>query len=315
MAFAANVDRALLLRRRALKKAEGRRRLALLCLAVIVVLAPAGYWLLANSSAFAVSGVSVSGGGALLSAEVRQAAVGAVGGRSLLQVDAGSIERAVERLPYVRSATVDRAFPHTLSIRITTYRPVAAVRSGKSAYLVSSDGRVLDTDVPAKSRLPVIRVAHGLVLTPGAHVPAGGIVAALDVLGAVPHAFIHRVGHIHKLMTERRRHRRGDRPRTAGPARLERAARSQAAGRGSRPAIDADGDPVGARLRRRLGSRAAGAGIQTLNFNLRVMVDASHAPLDREGRGRYSRTARFPLTGPRMPEFGVAQELRYPTLK
>jgi cell division protein FtsQ len=201
MAFAANVDRALLLRRRALKKAEGRRRLALLCLAVVVVLAPGGYWLLANSSAFAVSGVSVSGGGALLSAEVRQAAVGAVGGRSLLQVDAGSIERAVERLPYVRSATVDRAFPHTLSIRITTYRPVAAVRSGKAAYLVSSDGRVLDTDVPAKSRLPVIRVAHGLVLTPGAHVPAGGIVAALGVLRAVPHAFTHRVGHIHKLMT------------------------------------------------------------------------------------------------------------------
>lgn len=201
MAFAANVDRALLLRRRALKKAEGRRRLALLCLAVIVVLAPGGYWLLATSSAFAVSGVSVSGGGALLSAEVRQAAVGAVGGRSLLQVDAGSIERAVERLPYVRSATVDRAFPHTISIRITTYRPVAAVRSGKAAYLVSSDGRVLDTDVPAKSRLPVIRVAHGLVLTPGAHVQAGGIVAALGVLRAVSHAFTHRVGHIHKLMT------------------------------------------------------------------------------------------------------------------
>ena len=145
MAFAANVDRALLLRRRALKKAEGRRRLALLCLAVVVVLAPGGYWLLANSSAFAVSGVSVSGGGTLLSAEVRQAAVDAVGGRSLLQVDAGAIERAVERLPYVRSATVDRAFPHTLSIQITTYRPVAVVRSGKSAYLVSGDGRVLDT--------------------------------------------------------------------------------------------------------------------------------------------------------------------------
>jgi cell division protein FtsQ len=201
MAFAANVDRALLLRRQALKKAEGRRRLALLCLALIVVLAPGGYWLLANSGAFAVSGVSVSGGGTILSAEVRQAAVGAVGGRSLLQVDAGAIEQAVERLPYVRSATVDRSFPHTLSIQVTTYRPVAAVRSGKSAYLVSSDGRVLDTGVPATSRLPVIRVARGLVLTPGHDVPAGGIPAALDVLGAVPHAFAHRVGHIHKLMS------------------------------------------------------------------------------------------------------------------
>ena len=151
MAFAANVDRALLLRRRALKKAEGRRRLVLLCLAVVIVIAPGGYWVLANSSTFAVSGVSVSGGGTLLGAEVRQAAIHAVGGRSLLQVDPGAIERAVEQLPYVRTASVDRTFPHTLAIRITTYRPAAAVRSGKSAYLVSSDGRVLSTTSPRRA--------------------------------------------------------------------------------------------------------------------------------------------------------------------
>lgn len=199
MAFAANVDRALLLRRRALKKAEGRRRLVLLCLAVAAVLAPVGYWVLANSSAFAVSGVSVSGGGSLVSAEVRQAAVGAIGRKSLLQVDASAVARAVEKLPYVRTASVDRSFPHTLSIRITTYRPAAAVRSGKAAYLVSSDGRVLSQDVAKDSTLPVIRVAHGLALTPGQHVPAGTIVAALGVLRAVPHAFVHRVGHIHKV--------------------------------------------------------------------------------------------------------------------
>jgi cell division protein FtsQ len=202
MAFAANVDRALLLRRQALKQAEGRRRLALLCLAVAVVLAPAGYWLLANSSAFAVSGVSVSGGGAIVSAEVRAAAAEAVGGRSLLQVDAGAIERAVERLPYVRTAVVDRAFPHTLSIQITTYRPAAAIRSGRSAYLVSSDGRVLSRDVPENNRLPVIRAARGLDLAPGRRVPAGDVAAALSVLRVVPHTFVHRVGHVRKLVTD-----------------------------------------------------------------------------------------------------------------
>jgi len=201
MAFAANVDRALLLRRKALKQAEGRRRLALLCLAVAVVLAPAGYWLLANSSAFAVSGISVSGGGAIVGAEVRAAAAGSVGGRSLLQVDAGDVARAVERLPYVRTATVDRSFPHTLTIRITTYRPAAVVRSGKATYLVSSDGRVLSEGAPEKSRLPVVRVARGLSLAPGRQVPAGAITAALSVLRAVPESFTHRVGHVHQLVT------------------------------------------------------------------------------------------------------------------
>jgi cell division protein FtsQ len=201
MAFAANVDRALLLRRRALKQAEGRRRLALLCLAVAVVLAPAGYWILANSGAFAVSGISVSGGGTIVGAEVRAAAAGAVGGRSLLQVDAGDVARAVERLPYVRTATVDRSFPHTLSIRITTYRPAAAVRSGTTVYLVSSDGRVLSEGAPENSRLPVVRVARGLTLQPGRQAPAGTITAALSVLRAVPDSFVHRIGHVHQLMT------------------------------------------------------------------------------------------------------------------
>jgi cell division protein FtsQ len=202
MALAANVDRALLLRRRALKQAEGRRRLALLCLAVAVVLAPLGYWLLANSSAFAVSDISVSGGGAIVSAEVRQAAAGAVGGRSLLQVDPGEVARAVERLPYVQSAVVDRAFPHTLSIRITTYRPAAAVKSGKSAYLVSGDGRVLSVGVPEKSTLPVIRVVDGLALSAGARVRQGSIATALDVLRSVPSAFTRQVGHLRKLTTD-----------------------------------------------------------------------------------------------------------------
>jgi cell division protein FtsQ len=201
MALAANVDRALLLRRRALKKAEGRRRLALLCLAVAAVLAPGGYWLLANSSAFAVSGVSVSGGGALVSAEVHQAAVDAIGGRSLLQVDAGAVARAVEKLPYVRTATVDRAFPHTLSIRITTYHPAAAVLSGKATYLVASDGRVLSQGASRSARLPVIRVARGLTLAPGQRVRAGGVAGALGALRAVPHAFVRRIGRIHELET------------------------------------------------------------------------------------------------------------------
>ena len=202
MAFAANVDRALLLRRRALKKAEGRRRLALLCLAVVVVLAPAGYWILASSSAFAVSGISVSGGGAIVSAEVRQAAVEAVKGRSLLRVDAGDVARAVERLPYVRTATVDRSFPHTLSIRITTYHPAAVVKSGKSEYSISADGRVLSEGAAEKSELPVIRVADGLTLAPGTRVRHGTVATALDVLHSVPSSFSSRVGHLHKLMTD-----------------------------------------------------------------------------------------------------------------
>jgi cell division septal protein FtsQ len=125
-----------------------------------------------------------------------------VKGRSLLRVDAGDVAHAVERLPYVRSAVVDRSFPHTLSIRITTYRPAAAVRSGKAGYLISSDGRVLAEGVPDTSTLPVIRVADGLTPPPGTRVRHGAVATALDVLRSVPSAFTRRVGHLRKLTTD-----------------------------------------------------------------------------------------------------------------
>ena len=201
MAIAANVDRALLLRRRALKKAQGRRRLAVLGIAVAAIIAPGAYWAIANSSVFAVSAIAVSGGGgSLLDAEVQQAATSVVGHRSLLQVDTSAVARAVEQIPYVRSASVDRAFPHTLAIRIDVYRAAAVVRSGTSAYLVSDDGRVLDTTTGGE-RLPTIEVRGGLALKAGADVRTGDVAAGLAVLRAVPPHFSGRVARVHRVVS------------------------------------------------------------------------------------------------------------------
>jgi hypothetical protein len=56
--------------------------------------------------------------------------------------------------------------------------------------------------MPEKSALPVIRVADGLSLAPGARVRHGVVATALDVLRSVPDAFTRRVGHLHKLKTD-----------------------------------------------------------------------------------------------------------------
>jgi cell division protein FtsQ len=197
MAIAAQVDRALLLRRRALKRAEGRRRLALLGAAVAVLVAPPGYWILAHSSAFSISSVAVAGGGPAMDARIQSAARAAVGGDSLLQVDAGSVARAIERLPYVRSATVDRSFPHTLSVHVVLYRPAAFLRSGKLGYLVADDGRILGTPPSPPRRVPVVIVQPGMVLSAGQHAGGADVDAGLAVLAqAVP----PRLGRVHRVV-------------------------------------------------------------------------------------------------------------------
>ena len=64
-------------------------------------------------------------------------------GTSLLKLDLGAAQRAVEALPTVAGVTFDRAFPHTLRITIVPERPVAIVRQGPDSYLVSARGRVI----------------------------------------------------------------------------------------------------------------------------------------------------------------------------
>jgi cell division septal protein FtsQ len=46
-------------------------------------------------------------------------------------------------VPGVQSATYDRAFPNTLRVVVVPERPVAVIRQGASAWLVSARGRVL----------------------------------------------------------------------------------------------------------------------------------------------------------------------------
>src|SRR5881398_2376714 len=113
--IAAGVDNALLIRRRALQKARGRRRLMMVVGLATVLGSIGGYKLLAASSAFRVPGVQLQGAGSpALRQEITGAVESATAGKSLLTVDAGALARDLGKLPYVRAARVDRAFPHTL---------------------------------------------------------------------------------------------------------------------------------------------------------------------------------------------------------
>lgn len=116
-----------------------------------VVLVAAGlYGLARETSMFAVDSIRVEGAGPALAAAV-QRELGRYDGRSLVTVDAGAVAQRVDGLPAVRSSVVDRAFPHTLRVRVVPEVPVAVLRRGADSFLVSARGRVI---------APIARGAH-----------------------------------------------------------------------------------------------------------------------------------------------------------
>jgi cell division protein FtsQ len=91
---------------------------------------------------FAVETVAVTGIAAEDAAAVRKAMAPALG-ESLLGLDLAELERRAESVPTVASATLDRAFPHTLAIEIVPEVPVAVLRQGASSWLAAAGGRVV----------------------------------------------------------------------------------------------------------------------------------------------------------------------------
>lgn len=112
-----------------------------------------------GTSLFAVHQVEVRGAPPRVSVRVEEA-LGPLTGKSLPSVSAADIDRALAGLPDVQAIGFDRAYPRTLLVTVVAERPVAVLRRGADAWLVSEKGRVL-RDLPGKrpALLPRIWVA------------------------------------------------------------------------------------------------------------------------------------------------------------
>jgi cell division protein FtsQ len=145
------------------------------------------------SSLFALEELELTGGGPAAREQVREALRPRLG-ESLVSLDQDDLRREIEALPAVRSARIDRAFPHTLRIAIVRERPLAVVQSGEDAWLVSVQGRVIRAVEPERARKrPVVQEDPGAGFAPGATVEAGDVRTALEALRRLPSAFPARV--------------------------------------------------------------------------------------------------------------------------
>lgn len=127
----------------------------------IIVAAVGAYAGARWTSLFAVHHVQVQGAPPSVAARVETALKEPLRGDSLLSVGQADVDRALAGLPDVQAIGFDRAFPQTLRVMVVAERPVAVLRRGADAWLVSERGRVLRALPGARpSGLPRIWVAE-----------------------------------------------------------------------------------------------------------------------------------------------------------
>jgi cell division protein FtsQ len=162
----------------------GWRRLAI---AFGVVLVVVGSYLVARDSAmFAVERVAIHGAPPGVSRDVR-AALRPLEGESLLRVDLDAVANRLAAIPSVRYARFDRAFPHTLVVTVAPERPVAVLRRGDEAWLVSARGRVIRTlQNPRLSSLPRVWAPITVSASAGDSLNDRSTLRAVDALAALP---------------------------------------------------------------------------------------------------------------------------------
>ncbi len=100
---------------------------------------------------------------------------------SLLGLDRSRLEQQVEAHPWVASASVGRALPHTLSVIVVERTPAALVRHADGAWVVDGEGVVLTSaSGPPTGYLPTFVGLAGAKLLKGDPTTQDRVRKALD---------------------------------------------------------------------------------------------------------------------------------------
>ena len=168
-------------------------RRALVVAGALVVALGLLYLVARETSLFALQTVSIQGA----PPRVREAILeetAEVQGESLVALDGGELVSRLEALPSVRSVSYDRAFPHTLRLYVVPERPIAVLREGTNAWVVSERGRVIHRAEAGKVRaFPRVPLPEQAGLEPGGFVTDRSARVVLHALSLLPPRFPVRV--------------------------------------------------------------------------------------------------------------------------
>jgi cell division protein FtsQ len=184
------IDRRISARRAGVARQAGRRRLKGLIGVLLVVAIATGLFAIAHSPLVSARHVTVRGAQHTTRAAIL-AAGGLAGDPPLIDVNTLADAHAIERLPWVKTASVSVSFPSSARVVVTERHAVAVVRleSGGGA-LLDVTGRVL-ADVPGQPSGLV--TVEGLAPPPAPGGRERGAAALLVTAAALPPSLAARV--------------------------------------------------------------------------------------------------------------------------
>ena len=209
----------------------------------LVALAVGTYALARSTSAFAVEEIRVEGTTPAVARQVRAALEHDVG-TSLLALDRDLVAR-LEALPDVRTAVYDRAFPHTLVVRVE--REVPGGGAPPWPRVVAPLGARPGPPLPAPRTASAASASLGRGRAPARARPAAPAAGGRAVDAGRPGASVRLPGRRPQRRGEERRRAPRPRGRARGPARRAARRPAQARGHGGDPALAGRGVPRAAR--------------------------------------------------------------------
>jgi len=169
---------------------------------IAIVLAASGigaYFIARQTGIFALDRIEVAGAPPATAASIRSA-LRAYVGKSLVRFDRRSASRQLAAVPEVADARFDRDFPHTLRVHVRLERPVAVLRRGADAWLVSSSARVLDQlDKRPYPKLPRIWLPATAEISVNATLAGLG---AKGVAAVAPLRPLHLAGEVRQVLAD-----------------------------------------------------------------------------------------------------------------
>jgi cell division protein FtsQ len=187
-------------RRRAAVERGKRRRLlvGLGALALVVALV----WAMFFSPLLEVSELKLLGAEQTTLAEVAEVTRILGSGENLLLLSTGEVESAVETLPWVESAEVDRSLPGTVKVRVVEREAALVLSLGAARWTIDIRGHVLATGEAAEG-LPVLAGIQVDQLVPGIQLRTEEAVGALRSYRSLPAVVRRRVAAVFAPTIER----------------------------------------------------------------------------------------------------------------
>ncbi|MGI9659094.1 MAG: cell division protein FtsQ/DivIB [Gaiellaceae bacterium] len=160
---------------------------------VACTLALLAYGLVDWTGTFEIKSIEVTGATPELTRDV-ELALASLKGESLVSLGAADVRALAREVPYVLAVKVDRDFPNALKVKLILHEPVAVVRSGPGAWIVSSRGHVLEAVKPTASPgLPRVWIPAGASPEAGELMRSSTAIAAARAIGRLPQPFPLRV--------------------------------------------------------------------------------------------------------------------------